>query len=188
MASKEGDGALEHCDPGLSTNPWHLLHLLVFGAESIYGHLLSLCFKRHHNTIIFTRRSLPMVTTHFHALSFIAIVLHWQSIYQKVPPHVAVAEVSMPVDCRGKLLHPLDLPQQLSHLDLIYIWWHLSLCLHLFVSIFGFGSAAAVFSSALFGHIWRCRICPWEVLLHLKWNRDDGVVTDKEGKSARKGP
>ena len=23
----------------------------------------------------------------------------------------------MPVDCRGKLLHPLDLPQQLSHLD-----------------------------------------------------------------------
>ena len=37
--------------------------------------------------------------------------------YQQVPPHIAVTEVAMPVDCWGKLLHPLDLPQQLSHLD-----------------------------------------------------------------------
>ena len=45
----------------------------------------------------------------------------WHSIicqiYQQVSPHIAVAEVAMPVDCWGKLLHPLDLPQQLSHLD-----------------------------------------------------------------------
>ena len=38
-------------------------------------------------------------------------------IYQQVSPHIAVTEVAMPVDCWGKLLHPLDLPQQLSHLD-----------------------------------------------------------------------
>ena len=38
------------------------------------------------------------------------------------------------------------------------------LCLFVFVFVFGFrfGSAAAVFSSALSGRIWPCRICPWK--------------------------
>ena len=39
MAGKKGDGAVKHCDPGLPTNPRHLVHLLVFSAEGIYGHL-----------------------------------------------------------------------------------------------------------------------------------------------------
>ena len=42
VASKEGNGALKHCDPGLSANSRHLMHLLVFSAESIYGHLKKL--------------------------------------------------------------------------------------------------------------------------------------------------
>ena len=58
MSSEEGDGALKHCDPGLSANPRHLMHLLVFSAESIYGHLQKIaifCCR-----VWFTRRSLPI--------------------------------------------------------------------------------------------------------------------------------
>ena len=39
MTSKEGDGALEHRDPGLAANVGHLVDLLVLGAEGVDGHL-----------------------------------------------------------------------------------------------------------------------------------------------------
>ena len=52
---------------------------------------------------------------------------------------------------------------------------HILLCVFQFVFAAAFGSDRANQNLLL------------KVLLHLKWNRDDGVVTDKEGKSARQG-
>ena len=53
----------------------------------------------------------------------------------------------------------LDLPQQFSHLHYLVVFGHAEFALESLT-----------------------------LLLHLKWNRDDGVVADKEGKSAWKGP
>ena len=39
MTSKEGDGALEHRDPGLAAHVGHLVDLLVLSAESVDGDL-----------------------------------------------------------------------------------------------------------------------------------------------------
>ena len=37
-------------------------------------------------------------------------------LHQEISPHVAVAEIAVPVDCWRKLLNSLDLSKQLSHL------------------------------------------------------------------------
>ena len=169
MPSKKGDGALKHCDPGLSANPRHLLHFLVFSAESIYGNLQWVCCS-----IIYQKVPPHMRCVCFQNLpEFVSVSFTRKNyqifcsiIYQKVSPHIAVTEVSMPVDCRGKLFHPLDLPQQLSHLNYpvtsVFLSLSLSvyfcLCLCLFINLFGygFGSASAFLSSVLSGQI----ICP----------------------------
>lgn len=71
-------------------------------------------------------------------------------IHQKIPPHIAVAEVAMPVDCRGKLLHPLDLPQQLSHLDYPVT----SGFCHCLILLFVFAFSATFPSSEVLSQIW----------------------------------
>ena len=72
----------------------------------------------------------------------------------------------MPVDCRGKLFHPLDLPQQLSHLNYPVTSVFLSLS---FLCLFALGSpslkkskkTADLFRTPLsppppriYGHLW----------------------------------
>ena len=54
MTSKEGDGALEHRDPGLAAHVGHLVDLLVLGAESVDGDLWH-CHQR----VFRMRRHLP---------------------------------------------------------------------------------------------------------------------------------
>ena len=97
MTSKEGDGALEHRDPGLASNVGQLVDLLVLGAESVDGDLWH-CHQR-----VFCMRGHLPSTSHTYP-------------YQKVSPHIAVTEVAMPVDRRGELLNSLNLSQQFSHL------------------------------------------------------------------------
>ena len=99
MTSKEGDGALEHRDPGLAAHVGHLVDLLVLGAESVDGNLWH--FR------VFGMRGHSPSPSHTYT-------------YQKVSPHIAVTEVAMPVDCRGELLNSLDLSQQFSHLKKVF--------------------------------------------------------------------
>ena len=80
MAGKKGDGAVKHCDPGLPANPRHLVHLLVFSAEGIYGHL-----------------QLPDFFAAVTQFSSEGPSPMFQQVYQQVPPYIAVNEVVMPV-------------------------------------------------------------------------------------------
>ena len=150
MPSKKGDGALKHCDPGLSANPRHLLHLLVFGAESIYGNLHCVCFK-----------NCQKVPPHMRCMC-----------YQKLPEGLS------PYRCHwgfhasglpGKAVPPFGfaaaaLSSELSGYICLFVFvFSVSFCLGLCLFIqslcpfvIGCGSASAFLSSELTGQI----ICP----------------------------